>query len=115
MSERTVSVVLTVMPPPDTFSYIQKMTLGEIPKSGAKHFNCERIILNIDEKSALELYNNYLRSKELDEISGKLNSLDLDEIRRYIRPELRERPPIEYLTRKIGDEIRLLRYFYGEN
>jgi predicted ATP-dependent endonuclease of OLD family len=100
-----LSVVLVVMPPPSNFSYIQKMSLGGISKSGAEHFNCERIILNIDERSALELYENSLRSKELDEISGKLNSLDLDDLRRYLRPEMRERPPIEYLTRKLGDEI----------
>lgn len=100
-----LSVVLVVMPPPSNFSYIQKMSLGGISKSGAEHFNCERIILNIDERSALELYENSLRSKELDEISGKLNSLDSDDLRRYLRPEMRERSPLQYLTRKLGDEI----------
>jgi len=100
-----LSVALVVMPPPFTFSYIQKMSLGGIPGSGAERFNCEKTILNIDERSALELYENSLRSKELDEISGKLSSLDLDDLRRYLRPEIHERPPIEYLARRLGDEI----------
>ncbi|QUY41042.1 ATP-dependent endonuclease [Acaryochloris marina] len=104
-----LSVALVVMPPPSTFSYIQKVSLGGIPKSGVALFNCEGIILSVDERSALELYDNFLRSKELDNISEDLNSLDLDGLRRYIRPDLRDRPPLEYLARKIdGDTIKIL-------
>jgi predicted ATP-dependent endonuclease of OLD family len=100
-----LSATLIIMPPPSTFSYVQQICLGGMLKSDVENLNCKRIIMHIDKGSALELYNNSLRSKELDEISGKLNSLDLDALRRYVRPELRERPPIEYLSRNLGDEI----------
>jgi len=100
-----LSVTLVVMPPPLTFSYIQEIALKAMPKIGGESFP-GRIIINIDEKSALEISHNSLRSKELDEISGILNSPDLDIlIRRSIRPDLIERPPLEYLSRNLNKEI----------
>ena len=100
-----LSVTLAVMPPPLTFSYIQEIALKAMPKIGGESFP-GRIIINIDKKSALEISQNLLRSKELDEISGILNSQDLDIlIRRSLRPDLLERPPLEYLSRNLNREI----------
>jgi putative ATP-dependent endonuclease of the OLD family len=100
-----LSVLLVIMPPPLSFSYIKQLGLGGSQKPNAEPFNCERFILNIDENSASELYGNSLRAKELNNVSERLNSLDLDDARRYVRPDLRDRPPLEYLSRRLADEV----------
>ncbi|MEH1974041.1 MAG: AAA family ATPase [Nostoc sp.] len=91
-------VTLVIMPPSSSFSYVKKLSLGGTGKVGTKHSDPERVILSIDETSALEIYSNFLYCHKLSKKIEELSSFDSEKLRGYLPRQIRERPPMEYLS-----------------
>ncbi|MBN3950164.1 MAG: AAA family ATPase [Nostoc sp. NMS7] len=91
-------VTLVIMPSLSSFSYVKKLSLGGTGKVGTKHSDPERVILSIDETSALEIYSNFLYCHKLSKKIEELSSFDSEKLRGYLPRQIRERPPMEYLS-----------------
>lgn len=88
-----LSVELVIMPQPNSFSYVKKISLIETEKS---LLNSEIIILDVEENAAKELYDKFLRSHQEQQNAEMLLSMDLNDLR-FLKPELQERPPLQSL------------------
>ncbi|MEH2202441.1 ATP-dependent nuclease [Nostoc sp.] len=77
LSQR-ISITIAIMPPPDSFSFVQKISLVNTTKLHSNYDNPENIIFSVSEESALELFNNLLRSKEYKKKADLLLSIKLD-------------------------------------
>jgi predicted ATP-dependent endonuclease of OLD family len=110
-----LAVNMTIMPPPSSFSYIKQLSLEKAQKKEIDDFSHINI-LSIDYRSALELHENFLRSRELSDISEDLSLLDLDKYKRYYSPKtIAESLPLEYLSRRLDYGIvRLLEEEVGK-
>jgi putative ATP-dependent endonuclease of the OLD family len=96
-SSLRLCVELFVMPQPSCFSYVKRISMAEAEIISS---NSDRILLDIGESAAQELHNKFLRSCQEQENADILLSIDSDELK-FIRSEVRERTPLQYLLRRV--------------
>lgn len=99
-----LSVELLIMPQPNCFSCIKKISLVDIE---ARSLNSEMIILDIDEKAAKELHDKFLRSRQEQENAELITSIDdFSDIGRLIKADSpKERIPLQYFLRRVPNPL----------
>ncbi|RCJ20006.1 hypothetical protein A6S26_04550 [Nostoc sp. ATCC 43529] len=87
-----ISITVAIMPLPDSFSFVKKISLVNPANFCSTSDNNENIIFSVSEESAVELFNKFLRSKEYNKKADALLSvkLDTDDFVKLQKPDNRE-------------------------
>jgi len=73
-----IFIFLCITPPPKSFSFVTKISLGKTPISNSPYPDAERVILTVSHDAAIELYENFSsysqQTRDAEQLSKMLSS-----------------------------------------